>query len=78
MARGRSRSGQIVLILAFILVGLTFLFLMVSDIFLAVRNKNRIQNAGDAAALMAARWQGVTLNLIGDGLRDALDPRLKK
>ena len=64
--RDRSRSGQIVLILAFILVGLVFLFLLVSDIFLAVRNKNRIQNAGDAAALMAARWQGVTLNLIGE------------
>ena len=66
MDRGTSRSGQIVLVLAFILVGLVFLFLMVSDIFLAVRNKNRIQNAGDAAALMAARWQGITLNLIGE------------
>ena len=42
MERRDSRSGQIVLILAFILVGLTFLFLMVSDIFLAVRNKNRL------------------------------------
>ena len=66
MERRDSRSGQIVLILAFILVGLTFLFLMVSDIFLAVRNKNRVQNAGDAAALMAARWQGISLNLIGE------------
>ena len=66
MERRRSRSGQIVLVLAFILVGLLLLFLMVSDIFVTVRNKNRIQNAGDAAALMAARWQGVTLNLIGE------------
>ena len=66
MARCNSRSGQIVLVLAFILLGLTFLFLMVSDIFLTVRNKNRIQNAGDAAALMAARWQGITLNMIGE------------
>ena len=66
MERRASRSGQIVLILAFILVGLLLLFLMVSDIFIATRNKNRIQNAGDAAALMAARWQGVTLNLIGE------------
>ena len=66
MAQRTSRSGQIVLVLAFILVGLVLMFLMVSDIFLAVRNKNRIQNAGDAAALMAARWQGVTLNLIGE------------
>ena len=66
MERRSSRSGQIVLILAFILVGLALLFLMMSDIFLTVRNKNRIQNAGDAAALMAARWQGTTLNLIGE------------
>ena len=61
MERRNSRSGQIVLILAFIFVGLVLLFMMVTDIFLSVRNKNRIQNAGDAAALMAARWQGVTL-----------------
>lgn len=66
MERRNSRSGQIVLILAFILLGLVFLFLMVSDIFISIRNKNRIQNAGDSAALMAARWQGVTLNLIGE------------
>ncbi len=66
MARSRSKSGQIVLILAFMLVGLVILFMMETDIFLAVRNKNRVQNAGDAAALMAARWQGVTLNLIGE------------
>ena len=66
MDRRTARSGQIVLILAFILAGLLMMFLMVSDIFLTVRNKNRIQNAGDAAALMAARWQGVTLNLIGE------------
>jgi len=66
MERRASRSGQVVLILAFILLGLVFLFLMTSDIFLTVRNKNRVQNAGDAAALMAARWQGVTLNLIGE------------
>ena len=66
MERHDTRSGQIVLVFAFILVGLLMMFLLVSDVFLAVRNKNRIQNAGDAAALMAARWQGVTLNLIGE------------
>jgi hypothetical protein len=66
MERRRSRSGQIVLVLAFVMLGIVILFLMVSDIFLATRNKSRIQDAGDAAALMAARWQGVTLNLIGE------------
>ncbi len=64
--RGSSRSGQVVLVLAFILVGLVFLFVLETDIFLAVRNKNRMENAGDAAALMAARWQGTALNLIGE------------
>lgn len=63
---GDGRAGQVVLILAFMLVGLLFLFMLVTDVFLSVRSKNRLQNAGDAAALMAARWQGVTLNLVGE------------
>ena len=61
-----ARSGQIVLILVFMLAGLVALFMLETDIFLALRDKNRLQNAGDAAALAAARWQGVTLNLIGE------------
>ena len=36
------------------------------DIFLSARAKMHLANTGDAAALAAARWQGVTLNLIGD------------
>ncbi|MBO7167010.1 MAG: hypothetical protein J6V88_05740 [Kiritimatiellae bacterium] len=47
-------------------MALVFLLIMNMDVFLAVRQKVRIQNAGDSAALAAARWQGVTLNLIGD------------
>lgn len=62
----RSRSGQIALVLLFIVLGLFFLFLLNVDIFSGARGKMRLQNAGDAAALAAARWQGITLNLIGE------------
>ncbi len=62
----RSRSGQIALVLVFLVAGLLFLFLMEVDIFSAARGKSRLQNAGDAAALAAARWQGISLNLIGE------------
>ena len=59
------KSGQIVLVLAFMLLGLLLLALVGVDAFLASHRKNRIQNAGDAAALAAARWQGITLNALG-------------
>lgn len=61
-----AKSGQIVLVLLFMLLGLVFLLMMETDIFSAIRGKTRIQNAGDAAALAGARWQGITLNLIGE------------
>ena len=59
------KSGQIVLVLAFMLLGLLLLALVGVDAFLASHRKNRLQNAGDAAALAAARWQGITLNALG-------------
>lgn len=61
-----ARSGQIALVLLFLVVGIVFLFLLEVDIFSAARGKTRLQNAGDAAALAAARWQGISLNLIGE------------
>ena len=67
MKRARPRkSGQVILVLVFLLVGLVFLFLAEIDIFAAARGKTRLQNAGDAAALAAAAWQGTTLNLVGE------------
>ena len=36
------------------------------DVFFAVARKNDVQNAGDAAALAAARWQATSLNLEGE------------
>lgn len=59
------KRGQIVLVFAFLILGLVFLVLVNADVFLATRGKGRLQNAGDAAALAAARWQGITLNAIG-------------
>ena len=59
------KSGQIVLVLALMLLGLLLLALVGVDVFLSAHRKNRLQNAGDAAALAAARWQGITLNALG-------------
>ena len=59
-------SGQVVLVLLFIILGLVFLLMLETDIYSAIRGKSRLQNAGDAAALAGARWQGITLNLIGE------------
>jgi len=52
--------------MAMILVIIFFFVLWNFDLHKLIRVKSVTQNAGDAAALVAARWQGVTLNLIGD------------
>jgi len=62
----RNRSGQIVVALAIMLLALAILALMNIDTFLALRGKTRAVNAGDAAAMAAAHWQGITLNLVGE------------
>jgi hypothetical protein len=49
-----------------ILVILTFVVLWNFDLHKIIYTKARTQNAGDAAAVAAARWQGISLNLIGD------------
>lgn len=59
------RRGQVALYLLMAIVALALLTLMNVDLFLAVRTKNRLQTAGDAAALAAARCQGRLLNEIG-------------
>lgn len=59
------RTGQIILLLLFVLVVLVTLVLLNVDVFVAVRAKHHIQNAGDAAAIAAAHKQGSLLNEIG-------------
>lgn len=62
----QDRSGQIIIFLLLIFLSILLLALLHVDIFLAIRRKTQTQNAGDAAALAAARWQGATLNLEGE------------
>lgn len=62
----RDRSGQTLIFLVLIVVILAFVALWQFDLHKAVYVKTMSQNGGDAAALAAARWQGLTLNLIGD------------
>ena len=62
----KGKSGQIAIFLVLILAGLVLLFALNVDIFTSTRSKIRLQNAADASALALARWQGATLNMIGD------------
>jgi hypothetical protein len=64
-ANGR-RGGQTLIVLLVLLVLLTLVVLWNFDLHKIIAVKLRSQNAGDAAALAAARWQGTSLNLIGE------------
>ncbi len=59
------KKGQVALFLLFSIVVLVLLCLLNVDTFLSVRTKARLENAGDAAAIAAARKQGLILNEIG-------------
>ncbi len=60
------RGGQTIVFLLLALTVLAFIFFWNVDLHRIVAAKSLSQNAGDAAALAAARWQGTTLNLIGE------------
>ncbi|MCL1920897.1 MAG: pilus assembly protein TadG-related protein [Kiritimatiellaeota bacterium] len=60
------RPGQAVVFLLLAVTVLAFLLLFNIDLHRVIQRKNQAQNAGDAAALATARWQGATLNLIGE------------
>ena len=66
MTARKGKRGQIVILLVLILAGLIMMFALNVDIFTSSRSKIRLQNAADASALALARWQGATLNLIGE------------
>lgn len=61
-----ARAGQTMIFLVVILVILALVVLWNFDLHKIIAVKFRSQNAGDAAALAAARWQGSSLNLIGE------------
>ena len=52
--------------LVMVLLILSFAIIWNFDLHKVIHLKMRSQNAADAAAMPAARWQGITLNLIGD------------
>jgi hypothetical protein len=60
------REGQVVIFLLMLLTALAFVLLWNVDLHRIVTLKTRAQNAGDAAALAGARWQGIALNLVGE------------
>ncbi len=60
------RAGQTMFFMVVALLLMALLAIWQFDVHKIISVKWRIQNAGDAAALAAARWQGSTLNLIGD------------
>ena len=49
-----------------VVVILSFVVLWNIDLHKVIYVKSLSQNAGDSAALAGARWQAITLNLIGD------------
>ncbi len=60
------QRGQTLIFLIMIVLVLFFLTMWHFDLHKIIYVKTLSQNAGDAAALAAARWQGETLNMIGD------------
>jgi len=62
----RGKRGQAIIFLIMALVILFFAVIWNVDLHKIVGIRSISQNAGDSAALMAARWQGIALNLIGD------------
>ena len=64
--RRGSRSGQTMLFALMALVIAVLAVLWMFDVHKTLFVKARSRNAGDAAALAAARWQGTTLNLLGE------------
>lgn len=61
-----AHSGQVAVFLLLAMTVLVFMLLFIVDLHSIIQRKNQTQNAGDAAALAAARWQGATLNLMGE------------
>ncbi|MFT7513207.1 MAG: hypothetical protein ACI9QL_002416 [Candidatus Omnitrophota bacterium] len=62
----RWKSGQTLLFLALVMVILGFVALWNFDLHKILHVKARARNAGDYAALSAARWQGISMNVIGE------------
>lgn len=62
----RGKSGQVLVFMLLVFTAILLVVLVNFDVFTSILRKEDVQNAGDAAALAAARWQASTLNLIGE------------
>jgi hypothetical protein len=60
------KSGQAIIFLMVVMVIGLLAVVWNYDLHRVISAKLRIRNAGDSAAIAAARWQGHTLNMIGD------------
>jgi len=65
-SRNTRCAGQVMIFVLMALLLLSVVIVWNFDLHNVVHLKMRAQNAADASALAAARWQGITLNLIGD------------
>ena len=68
----KARRGQVAVYLALALLAIAILTLMNVGAYLAVSARNRTMNAGDAAAIAVAKYQGELLNRIGKANVDRL------
>lgn len=59
------RRAQVAIYLLMTIVAITLLALLNVDVYSIVRGKMRVENAGDAASMAAAHYQGELLNKIG-------------
>ncbi len=62
----KATRGQAIVFFVMAVVILFFMVLWNYDLHRILFVKSLAQNAGDSAALMAARWQGISLNVVGD------------
>ncbi|MCF7817143.1 MAG: hypothetical protein K9M54_04610 [Kiritimatiellales bacterium] len=60
------KSGQAIIFLMVVVVVGLLVVVWNFDLHRIITAKIRVRNAADSAALAAARWQGYTLNMIGD------------
>lgn len=61
----KEKSGQTLIFMCMVILMLAFAALFYFDVHKTLFVKAKGRNGGDAAALAAARWQAISLNLIG-------------
>lgn len=62
----QGKNGQAIIFIMMAMLILVFAFLWNVDLHRIIAGKDTAQNAGDSAALAAAKWQGASINLIGE------------